>query len=170
LWLRNLSDFFVGSLRHARHFDRESYVEQLADQGFTHVTVNGLGVERPFEKGPPGDVYSWFYDYSPDLDQFVSSPLIDGIYPREYLSDNLAFLKANAALAVKHGLVPGLHINSPRSMPEQFWKRYPFLRGARVDHPRESFLPRYTLAMSHPAVQEHYRILVRRLLNEIPEL
>lgn len=134
------------------------------------MTVNGLGVERPFETGPRGDVYSWFYDYSPDLDQFVSSSLVEGLYPQEYLSANLAFLKSNVDLALKYGLVPGLHINSPRSMPEQFWQRYPFLRGARVDHPRESFLPRYTLAMAHPTVQDHYRQLLRNLLNQVPEL
>lgn len=170
LWLRNLSDFLVGSLRSARRFDGEAYIHQLAEQGFTHVTVNGLGVDRPFESGPPGDVYSWFYDYSPDLDQFVSSPLIEGYYPKEYLKANLDFLKSNSALAVKHGLVPGLHINSPRSMPEEFWMKYPFLRGARVDHPRESFRPRYTLAMAHPVVQQHYRALVQNLMAEVPQL
>jgi hypothetical protein len=169
-WLRNLSDFFVGSLRNARHFDREAYIGQLADQGFTHVSVNGLGVDRPFESGPPGDVYSWFYDYSPDLDQFVTSKLMEGCYPTEYLKKNLNFLKSGAALAVKYGLVPGLHINSPRSMPEEFWSKYPFLRGARIDHPRESFRPRYTLAMAHPIVQQHYRELVQNLMKEIPQL
>jgi hypothetical protein len=168
--LRNLSDFFVGSLRTARHFDREAYLRQLAEQGFTHVTVNGLGSDRPFETGPPGDVYSWFYDYSPDIDQFVTSKLIEGYYPGEYLKANLDFLKSSAALAEKYGLVPGLHINSPRSMPENFWIKYPFLRGARIDHPRESFRPRYTLAMAHPVVQQHYRELVRNLMAEVPRL
>jgi hypothetical protein len=170
LWLRNLNDFFVGSLRNARRFDREDYIRQLAEQGFTHVTVNGLGMERPFETGPPGDMYSWFYDYSPDLDQFVTSKLLDGFYPKEYLKANLDFLRANAALVLRHGLIPGLHINSPRSMPEKFWSKYPFLRGARVDHPRESFLPRYTLAMAHPVVQGHYRELIRNLMAEVPQL
>lgn len=145
-------------------------MRELAEQGFTHLTVNGLGADSPFETGPPGDVYSWFYDYSPDLDQFVTSSLLDDTYPAEYRSANLAFLKSNAAMALKHGLVPGLHINSPRSMPEKFWKHHPYLRGARVDHPRESFLPRYTLAMAHPVVQQHYRELVRNLLREVPEL
>ena len=132
--------------------------------------MNGLGVDRPFESGPPGDVYSWFYDYSPDLDQFVTSSLLEGFYPKEYLRQNLDFLRSNASLAVSHGLVPGLHINSPRSMPEEFWQKYPFLRGARIDHPRESFRPRYTLAMAHPAVQQHYRELVRSLLKEVPQI
>lgn len=129
-----------------------------------------MGVERPFESGPPGDVYSWFYDYSPDLDQFVSSTLLEGSYPKDYLQANLEFLKSNAALAVKLGLIPGLHLNSPRSMPEEFWAKHPFLRGARIDHPRESFRPRYTLAMAHPVVQQHYRELIRNLMREVPQL
>lgn len=168
-WLRSLSDFLVGSQRMARGFDPESYVNQLARLGFTHVTVNRLA-DRALESGPPGDVYSWFYDYSPDLDQFVESPLSKGYYPTDYLRANLASLKRTASLALEHGLVPGLHINSPRSMPESFWREYPYLRGARVDHPRESFLPRYTLAMAHPAVQDHYRHLVRALLAEVPQI
>ncbi len=169
-WLRNLSDFLVGSLRSARLFNPQDYIAQLAEQGFTHVTINGLGVERPFESGPPGDVYSWFYDYSPDLDQFVDSTLLRGFYPSEYLKANLEFLKRHAALALENGLIPGLHMNSPRSMPEAFWQKYPYLRGARVDHPRESFLPRYTLAMAHPVVQNHYRELVRKILSEVPQI
>ena len=134
------------------------------------MSINGLGVDRPFESGPPGDVYSWFYDYSPDLDQFVTSKLIEGFYPAEYLRKNLEFLKAGADLALNNGLVPGLHINSPRSMPDAFWEKYPFLRGARIDHPRESFQPRYTLAMAHPVVQQHYRELIQNILREVPHL
>lgn len=170
LWLRNLSDFLVGSLRNARHFDREAFMQQLARQGFSHVSINGLGVPQPFESGPPGDVYSCFYDYSPDLDQFVSTPLLKDYYPQTYLDANLRLLKQHAALARKHGLIPGLHINSPRSMPEAFWEKYAFLRGARIDHPRESFRPRYTLAMAHPVTQEHYRALVRNIMAEVPEI
>jgi hypothetical protein len=169
-WLRNLNDFLVGSLRSARRFEAETFMGQLAEQGFTHVTINGLGVERPFESGPPGDVYSWFYDYSPDLDQFVESALLKGFYPAEYLSKNLEFLKHTAGLALRHGLVPGLHMNSPRSLPDDFWRKYPYLRGARVDHPRESFLPRYTLAMAHPVVQGHYRELAGKMMKEIPQI
>ncbi|MGB6120641.1 MAG: hypothetical protein WBG80_01940, partial [Bacteroidota bacterium] len=157
-WLRNLSDFLVGSLRTARRFEPEEYVRQIARLGFSHVTVNGLGSPRPFESSPPGDVYHWFYDYSPDLDQFVDSALLRGYYPADYLQANLKTLKRNAALAARYGLTPGLHINSPRSMPHEFWDRYGFLRGARVDHPRETLRPRYTLAMAHPVVQEHYRV------------
>jgi hypothetical protein len=169
-WFRNLNDFLVGSLRTDRTFDPASYMRQIARQGFGHVTVNGLGVPRPFESGPPGDVYSWFYDYSPDLDQFVESSLLQGYYPSDYIQANLRALQRNVRLARAYGLVPGLHINSPRSMPDEFWHRYGHLRGARIDHPRETRRPRYTLAMAHPRVQDHYREMMRKILAEVPDL
>ncbi len=169
-WLRNYSDFLVGTRRYARGFDPAAYVRQVASEGFTHITVNGLGVPHPFEQGPPGDKYAEFYDYTPDLDQFVSSKLIRGYYPAYYLQANLNFLKRNVELAKKYGIAPGLEICSPRTMPNDFWYKYGFLRGARVDHPRESYLPRYTLTIEHPAVQEHYRELVDNMMKAVPDL
>ncbi len=37
-WLRNLSDFVVGSLRFSKRFRREDYFAELARLGFTHVS------------------------------------------------------------------------------------------------------------------------------------
>ncbi len=169
-WLRDYSDFLVGTRRYARGFDPAAYVRQVASEGFTHIVVNGLGVPHPFEQGPPGDKYSEFYDYTPDLDQFVTSKLMKGYYPSYYLEANLNFLKRNVRLAEKYGLSPGLEICSPRTIPDDFWNKYGFLRGARVDHPRESYRPRYTLTIAHPAVQQHYRELVDKMMKAVPDL
>jgi hypothetical protein len=111
-----------------------------------------------------------FYTYCPALDQFVSSELSKGLYPVDYLSANLEHLKRNAELARQYGLVPGLLCFEPRSVPEEFFKRYPMLRGARVDHPFRSFQPRYNMTIAHPLVREHYAEMVRSLMREVPEL
>jgi len=58
----------------------------------------------------------------------------------------------------------------PRSVPEEFFSQYPMLRGARVDHPFRSFKPRYNMTITHPAVINHYKEMVRKLLTEVPEL
>ena len=79
------------------------------------------------------------------------SSLNKGLYPFYYLSANLDRLKRNAALARKYGLVPGLLCFEPRSVPEEFFARYPMLRGPRVDHPFRSFKPRYTMTLDAPA-------------------
>jgi hypothetical protein len=164
--------FLTQYARLMRGLDRRQYIREYARLGFTHIEVNALAGPFPFEQGStvPGEFYPDFYTYAPALDQFVSSRLNQGLYPREYLEANLVRLKDNARLAVKFGLVPGLLCFEPRTVPETFFQKYPTLRGARVDHPFRSFKPRYTLSLVHPAVRKHYAELVRNLLRHVPEL
>ena len=171
LWQRSTYDFFLTQEgRIQRGLDKEAYVRRLAECGFTHVEVNGLAFPMALETGPKGETYPMFYTYCPALDQFVSSGLNKGLYPNYYLSANMANLKRNAELAVKYGLVPGLLCFEPRSVPEQFFARYPMLRGARVDHPFRSFKPRYNMTITHPKVREHYAEMLTKLMAEVPEL
>lgn len=170
-WHRTCYDFFLNQEgRIQRNFDKESYIQRLAELGFTHIEVNGLSFPMALETGPKGETYPMFYTYCPALDQFVYSKLNEGLYPRYYLSANLANLKKNAALALKYGLVPGLLCFEPRSVPEEFFARYPMLRGARVDHPFRSFKPRYNMTITHPRVREHYREMMVKLMSEVPEV
>lgn len=163
-------NYLANPKRVAAGYDAEASVRELARLGFSHIPVNALAKDMPAEQGPPGEIYYRFYYFSPDLDQFVETPLNAGAYSPEYLSANLVLLKKNARLAVKYGLTPGLNISSPRSVPEAVLEKYPYLRGARVDHPFRSYRPRYTLTLSHPAVRWHYAELMRRLMMEVPEL
>ena len=163
-------NYLANPKRAAAGYDPEASVRELARLGFSHVPVNALAKDMPAEQGPPGEIYYRFYYFSPDLDQFVETPLNAGAYSPEYLEANLALLKENARLAVKYGLTPGLNISSPRSVPDAVLEKHPYLRGARVDHPFRSYRPRFTLTLSHPAVRWHYAELVRRLMKEVPDL
>jgi hypothetical protein len=156
--------------RMARNFDREAYLQTLAEHGITHVEVNGLASPFPHEPGVPGEFYSQFYTYCAGLNQFVDTPLTRGVYPHEYLSANLDNLKSLAQLCARYGLKPGLLCFEPRSLPESFFRQYPTLRGARVDHPFRSYRPRYTLAQDHPVTRRHYRRLMENLMEEVPAL
>ena len=178
-WMREISfplmkstfDLFLTQYaRNIRSFNREQYIREYARLGFTHIEVNALAALFPCEEGVPGEFYPDFYTYCPALDQFVASRLNQGIYPKEYLQKNMALLKENARITVRYGLVPGLICFEPRSVPEDFFKRYPTLRGARVDHPFRSFKPRFNLSLAHPVVQKHYAELITNLLKEVPEL
>jgi len=170
-WQRPVYDiYFSQSARSVRNLDRETYVREMARAGFTHLEVNSLATPEAYEKGVPGEVYPRFYTYLPALDQFVASTLNRGIYPKRYLAANLARLKDGAERAARYGLEPTLTCFEPRSVPEKLLSKYPELRGCRVDHPFRSFLPRYNLAVGHPAVQEHYRELMTNLMREVPEL
>jgi hypothetical protein len=170
-WNRSCYDLFLTQEGRTQHgLDPVSYVRQLARWGFTHAEVNALASPMGIETGPKGEVYPMFYTYCPAMDQFVYSSLNKGLYPFYYLSANLAVLKRNAALARSHGLVPGLLCFEPRSVPEEFFGRYPMLRGPRVDHPFRSFRPRYTMTVTHPLVRAHYAEMLTKLLHEVPDL
>ena len=153
-----------------RFSDIEASMQEMARLGASRVIVNELATPFGQERGPVGEIYYRFYDYLPDLDQFVETKFNRGTYPPEVLEANLNSLKRLAALADRYGLIPGMEIANPRSVPESLLQRYPFLRGARIDHPYRSFEPRYTLTLAHPAVRWHYAELMRNVLKEVPEL
>jgi len=176
-WLGGRDELLTGRLGFLRkrtermqEVDLEEGMRELARLGCSHVVVNELAQAFPHESGPNGEIYFRFYAYLPDLDQFVESKLNRGSYPREYLEGNLNLLKRQAKLADKYGLTPGMNIANPRSVPDSLLERYPFLRGARVDHTFRSYRPRYTLSLAHPAVRWHYAELLRTILQEVPEL
>jgi hypothetical protein len=169
-WIEGNDGFFATFPRLARGYDPEATIQELARLGCSHVSVNLLASPSALEPWVPGEIYPRFYTASPDLDQFVESDLTRGLYPPEYLQANLDLLKKNAALALAYGLTPGLTVCSPRTMPEAFFDKYPYLRGARVDHPYRSYRPRYTATLSHPLVRWHYAQLMRRLMKEVPQL
>jgi hypothetical protein len=170
-WNRSCYDLFLTQEgRVQQGLNPETYVRQLATWGFTHAEVNALAYPMSLETGPKGEVYPMFYTYCPAMDQFVSSSLNKGLYPPYYLSANLAVLKRNATLARSYGMVPGLLCFEPRSVPEEFFARYPMLRGPRVDHPFRSFRPRYTMTLAHPLVGAHYAEMIAALMREVPDL
>ena len=156
--------------RSARGFDPERYVAALAETGFTHVEVNGLQAHMPYEDTVPFEYYPQFYTYAPGFNHFVATPLTEGIWPTLYLEANLRHLQHLAGLGRRYGLRPGFCMFEPRSLPERFFQKYPTLRGARVDHPFRSRLPRYCLAQDHPVSQSHYRSAIRQLVDAVPGL
>jgi hypothetical protein len=161
---------FAQYWRSNRKFSPEQYAATLAEAGFTHLEVNSLHSHFPYEDSVPGEYYSQFYTYCPGFNHFIDTPLTRGIWPTQYLDANLARLRDLAALGRKYGLKPGVCLYEPRSLPERFFQRYPTLRGARIDHPFRSRLPRYTLAQDHPVTQSHYRLAVQALMKAVPDL
>ncbi len=156
--------------RSCRNFDQEHYVASLAEAGFTHCEVNGLQAHMPLEDFVAHEYYPQFYTYAPGFNHFVDTDLTKGIWPGHYLDANLNNLVKLANLGRKYGLKPGVCMFEPRTLPERFFAKYPTLRGARVDHPFRSRLPRYTMAQDHPIVMRHYRECLQKLMRSVPDL
>ncbi len=153
-----------------RKFSPEHYAATLAEAGFTHIEVNSLQTHFPYEDSVPGEYYSQFYTYCPGFNHFIDTPLTRGIWPAQYLDANRERLQDLAALGRRYGLKPSVCLYEPRSLPERFFQKYPTLRGARIDHPFRSRLPRYTMAQDHPVVQKHYRLATQALMQAVPDL
>ncbi len=156
--------------RSARGFDPEHYVASLAEAGFTHCEVNGLQAHMPHEDLVAHEYYPQFYTYAPGFNHFIATELTKGLWPALYLDANLNHLKKLAELGRRYGLKPGVCMFEPRTFPERFFQKFPTLRGARVDHPFRSRLPRYTLAQDHPVTRRHFREALQQLIHHVPDL
>jgi len=160
----------TGQTKEAIDFDLESHVREAVRLGFTGMECNRFLGMNLIQQGHPRDPYPWYTYWGPSMDQFVSSPLFDGVFPAEYLARNLADLKNLVEVVKSFGLKAIFVGYEPRYVPEEFLQRNPELRGPRVDHPLRSMVNRYSLCTDRPRVREHYRILARRLAEEVPDL
>ena len=160
----------TGQNKEAIGFDLERHVREAVRLGYTGMECNRfVGMDLP-QQGNPRDPYPWYTYWGPSMDQFVTSPLFEGVFPKDYLARNLADLKHLAAVVESFGLKPIFMGYEPRYVPEDFLRRHPELRGPRVDHPLRSMASRYSLCTDQPAVLEHYRALAERLGREVPEI
>ncbi len=164
VWDVNLT----GQNKMADGFNLENHIREAVRLGYSGVECNRfIGMEL-LQQHSPEDPYPWFTYWGPSMDQFVSSPLFDGVYPKEYLDRNLTDLKHVVQLVESFGLKPIFMGYEPRYVPEKFFEKHPELRGPRVDHPLRSIEKRYSLCTDRPEVLDHYRTLARRLTEEVP--
>jgi hypothetical protein len=160
----------TGQNKEAIGFDLERHVREAVRLGYTGMEVNRFVGMTLVQQNNPRDPYPWYTYWGPSMDQFVSSPLFDGVFDKAYLARNLADLKHVAEVVSSFGLKPIFMGYEPRYVPDSFLARHPELRGPRVDHPLRSMQHRYSLCTDRPEVLEHYRTLARRLSEEVPQL
>ena len=160
----------TGQNKGAIGFDLERHIREAVRLGYTGMECNRFVGMTLVQQGHPRDPYPWYTYWGPSMDQFVSSPLFEGVFDKKYLARNLADLQHVAAVVSSFGLKPIFMGYEPRYVPNSFFERHPELRGPRVDHPLRSMQPRYSLCADRPEVLEHYRTLARRLSEAVPHL
>jgi hypothetical protein len=164
VWDVNLT----GQNKMANGFNLENHIREAVRLGYSGVECNRFVGMELLQQHSPEDSYPWYTYWGPSMDQFVSSPLFEGVYPKEYLDRNLADLKHVVEVVESFGLKPIFMGYEPRYVPEKFFEKHPELRGPRVDHPLRSIEKRYSLCTDRPEVLDHYRTLARRLSEEVP--
>jgi len=150
----------------------ERFCKEAKKFGATHVVVNNI-LPDPYPVQlleNPENHYLWLTLWGPSLDKFVSSKLNYGLYPEIWLSKNRQALLQIVKIVVARGMKPILRCGEPRFVPERFFKKYPHLRGPRVDNPAASTFPLYSLCTDIPEVQEHYREMMMKLMSYAPQI
>lgn len=147
----------------------EKRVEALKRAGVTHLVVNQALVSIPWVMDPENS-YLRFTTLGPTPDQFVTSSYNIGLFHDSLLAQNRKLLLNNAALARKYGFRCAILCVEMTFMPESFFRRYPSLRGARVDNPACSTTPLFALCPMLPEVQDHYGQLIKGMLELVPEI
>jgi hypothetical protein len=166
-------DWSGGFARMADGFDIRVHAADAARVGMTTLEVNLLADVVPVqvrERRVPDDMYQWWDIYSAALDMFVESDLTRGTYHRDMLARNMDKLLETADAAREWGLTPTFIAFEPRAWPERLYDHYPQLRGARVDCSDYSAEAEYAPDPNHPLVIEHYREMMQRLMERIPDL
>ena len=169
----NFDDFYSGFARAADDFNLETHMIDLVRAGVESFEINTLYDDIPIqirEREHKNDVYPWWCTYSPSLDMFYESKLTKGIYSDKMLEENRNLLIHNAQLASSLGMFPVFTTFEPRVCPERLFRRYPEIRGARVDFDAYSAVPEYGLDPTHPLVLEHYGELIDQLMHDVPNL
>ncbi len=169
----NFDDFYGGFARAADDFDLEIHMLDTVRAGVENFEINTLYDDIPIqirEREHKNDVYPWWCTYCPGLDMFYESKLFRGIHKENMLSDNRKNLLKNARLAKALGLKPVFTTFESRLIPERFFRKYPELRGARVDYDAYSAVPEYGLDPTHPLVLEHFSEMLSQLMEDVPEL
>ena len=151
--------------------DVDRYCREVKDFGATTVIVNLLpDAFHPGLIDDPANECVTFFDWGPSLDMYFSTELNRDIWPAELLARNRKALLTICRVVREHGMKPMLLIGEPRYQPERFFQKNPHLRGPRVDNPGVSTVAYYAPCVDSPEVQEHYRELMRQMMESVPDL
>ncbi len=147
----------------------ERHAALLKQSGFTSVKVNEAVFSIPILQDPQ-NAYLQYTNWAYSLDEFCWSQYNRGIYPEEFVNLNREALVTQARLAERYGFRAHVLCCEPTFLPETFFKRHPKMRGPRVDNPSCSDKPLYAPCVHLPETQDHYRQMVRQLLQSAPNI
>jgi hypothetical protein len=94
----------TGQNKDAIGFDLERHIREAVRLGYTGMECNRFVGMTLVQQGHPRDPYPWYTCWGPSMDQFVSSPLFEGVFDKQYLARNLADLQHVAAVVSSFGL------------------------------------------------------------------
>lgn len=143
---------------------------RLKPYGRVQVDI-GILADKSWYEMPSGG--SPWHEYATDagaMYKFFPHPKIAPFLPAEWVAANRKLLLAKAAMLREAGLDAAFSSNDTHFLPEEFFHKYPDLRGPRVDHPRRSRREEFSWCVDRPETLEMIEWMAAELKRNVPEI
>ena len=153
------------------------YFRELAGQmarlkpyGRVDITVNSPALKGEFECPEGSCDWHEYAAYNRSVEAFFPDKKLLPFIPAGYIAKNRELLLSKVGVLRELGLNATFSSNEPRYLPEEFFEKYPDLRGPRVDHPRRSVQKEFAPCFHKSETVEMYRNMVEQLYKNAPEI
>jgi hypothetical protein len=143
---------------------------RLKKYGSVQVDI-GVLADKSWYEMPAG--WSPWHEYATNhgaMYKFYPHPKIAPFLPAEWVAKNRELLLGKAAILRELGLDAAFYSNDTHFLPEAFFRKYPHLRGPRVDHPRRSRQEEFAWCVDHPETLEMIGWMAAELKRAAPEI
>lgn len=143
---------------------------RLKPYGEVQITISALADKSWYEFPPGGSSWHEYICYKVAPWKYFPHPKIAPFIPAEHVEANRRLLDAKLAVIRELGLKADFHGVSSHILPEEFFRRYPELRGPRVDHPRRSTVEEFSYCLDLPDTREMVSWMVAEIIRHAPEV
>lgn len=143
---------------------------RLKPYGQVQVDIGILADKSWYEMPAGGSPWHEYATNASAMFKFFPHPKIAPFLPAEWVEKNRKLLLAKAAMLRQAGLDAAFSSNDTHFLPEAFFRKYPQLRGPRVDHPRRSLHEEFSWCVDRPETLEMIEWMATELKRNAPEI
>jgi hypothetical protein len=169
--VKQLTFVVMSTTRTAADFEvLAAQAARLKPRGRVEIGVSSLA-ERTLSDIPPGG--SPWHDYTtclPSLEKFFPHRDLQPFVNAEHVKRNQALLREKLPIVRKHRLAAAAQFHVPWLLPEEFFEKFPHLRGPRIDHPRRSRKEAFAMCVDSDAGRAFYAEMFGQFAREVGEL
>ena len=145
-------------------------VMPLKRHGKVEIGISTLAEKTQADMPPGGSPWHEYTSMLSTLQKFFPHAKMRPFLDMKHVKKNRDLLRANAKVVKKYGYAAAFRTHIPFYLPEEFFAKYPHLRGARCDHPRRSRREAFALCVDHPESLEMIGQMTAELAGEIPQI
>ncbi|MFC2075558.1 hypothetical protein ACFLT7_00605 [candidate division KSB1 bacterium] len=153
--------------------DFRTYAElaaRLKPYGRVQIVISSLSDKSWYEFPEGGSPWHEYACYVSAPWKFYPHPKIAPFIPAASVTANRKLMLARASVVRELGLEAVFYGKNSNMLPEAFFRKYPHLRGPRVDHPRRSKAEAFAWCVDLPETQEMIEWMMAEIVRNVPEI